>query len=544
MKLSIKYYLNNVLHTLESDLEKDIARQDDNVGFFCEWTNENLKIKVYPKKEIIVEDIRVSFENELTLEDRIFFNGYSDWTYSYESDKNTINPGINNIPLKFIALKKFFFDRYGDYNFAEYPNKKGYNHGWSYLYIRNGLNYVLYGSLNEDFSFTRFIYDNGMMSIVPDLKGFKTSDSFIAINICVLNGSEEEVFDKYFELLDISKPTASPIVGYTSWYNHYQNISEDIIKNDFEGIEKLPNKIDVFQIDDGWETFVGDWLDVDTNKFKNGLKPTVDLIHEKGMKAGLWLAPFSAEKKSKLYTEHPDWFVLGKDGKPYECGGNWSTFCGLDIYKIEVRQYLKKVFDTIFNVWGFDLVKLDFLYSCCVLNRPDKPRGLIMAEGMNFLRDLCKDKLILGCGIPVASAFGKVDYCRIGCDVSLSYDDVFYMRNMHQERNSTKHTMIDTIYRRQLDKRAFLNDPDVFILRDDNVKLTSEEKEKLAIINGLFGSVLFMSDDASKYDETKLNLYKKVIELKDKWTSVDLIDNAVIVKYTYNDNEEEVRINL
>ena len=163
-----------------------------------------------------------------------------------------------------------------------------------------------------------------------------------------------------------------------------------------------------------------------------------------------------------------------------------------------------------------------------------------MADGMNLLRQLCTDKLILGCGVPLASAFGKVDYCRVGCDVSLKYDDVFYMKHMHNERNSTKRTMVDTIFRRQLDGRAFLNDPDVFILRDKHVSLTKEEKEKLAIINGLFGSLLFTSDDIGKYDEYKLSLYNKIKNLKGKAKAITLNNNVVCVKY----EDGEVRIEL
>ena len=298
--------------------------------------------------------------------------------------------------------------------------------------------------------------------------------------------------------------------------------------------------VDVFQIDDGYQTYVGDWLNINTNKFPNGLENIVNTIHDKGFKAGIWLAPFSVEKKSDIYKKHKDWLVKDETGNPYACGCNWSTFYALDIYKVEVRQYLKQVFDTVFNKWGFDLVKLDFLYSACVLNRKDKPRGLIMADGMNLLRQLCTDKLILGCGVPLASAFGKVDYCRVGCDVSLKYDDVFYMKHMHNERNSTKRTMVDTIFRRQLDGRAFLNDPDVFILRDKHVSLTKEEKEKLAIINGLFGSVLFTSDDIGKYDEYKLSLYNKIKNLKGKAKAITLNNNVVCVKY----EDGEVRIEL
>ena len=49
------------------------------------------------------------------------------------------------------------------------------------------------------------------------------------------------------------------------------------------------------------------------------------------------------------------------------------------------------------------------------------------------------------------------------------------MRLTHSERPSTKNTMADTVFRRQLSGRAFLNDPDVFLLRDENTKLTEEK---------------------------------------------------------------------
>lgn len=527
MILTIDYLLDNESYRLSSDVDEKISEQDDNIAYLIDVTDNRITLKLYPKKTITIQEVSLRNPFVLNEEDYIFFNGYQNWTYSYEACKNTRNPGLNEVPLKSLVLKKYHFDRYGDYNFADYLNTEGYNHGWSYLYVRNNDEYKLLGSLNENFCFTRFVYDHDQLIIIPDLRGYECYDSFVALDFCILNGKEDEVFDKYFELLKIDKPNVDPISGYTSWYNHYQNISEKKLLNDLKPLEG----VDVFQIDDGYQTYVGDWLNINTKKFPNGLEGIVNAIHEKGFKAGIWLAPFSVEKKSDIYKNHKDWLVCDKAGNPYACGCNWSTFYALNIYKIEVRQYLKQVFDTIFNKWGFDLVKLDFLYSACVLNRKDKPRGMIMADGMNLLRQLCTDKLILGCGVPLASAFGKVDYCRVGCDVSLKYDDVFYMKKMHNERNSTKRTMIDTIYRRQLDGRAFLNDPDVFILRDKHVSLSKEEKENLAIINGLFGSVLFTSDDISTYDSEKLSLYNKIIDLKGKAKSISLENNVVCVEY-------------
>ena len=45
-------------------------------------------------------------------------------------------------------------------------------------------------------------------------------------------------------------------------------------------------------------------------------------------------------------------------------------------------------------------------------------------------------------------AFGLVDYCRVSCDVSLDWDDVWYMRLFHRERVSTKQAINNTLFRR------------------------------------------------------------------------------------------------
>ena len=151
---------------------------------------------------------------------------------------------------------------------------------------------------------------------------------------------------------------------------------------------------------------------------------------------------------------------------------------------------------------------------------------------MDFLREILKDKIILGCGVPLASAFGKVDYCRIGPDISLDYDDKLFMRLMHLERPSTKHTMLNSIFRRQLNTRAFINDTDVFILRDKNTSLSLKQKKELAIINCLCGGVIFASDNFATYSVDILNFYNQVTNLNyQNLKNVEVAKKNVIIKY-------------
>ena len=247
-------------------------------------------------------------------------------------------------------------------------------------------------------------------------------------------------------------------------------------------------------------------------------------IHAGGYRAGLWLAPYVAEKDSDLYKEHPGWFFL-HEGKPWFCGCNWSGFYSLDMDHPGVREYLEKVFHRVFDEWGFDLVKLDFLYGAAPFGTENESRAGRMIRAMDYLRELCGDKLILGCGVPMAPAFGRVEYCRIGCDVGLDWDGSWLMQQTHRERVSTRQSISNTIFRRQLNGRAFLNDPDVFFLRRDNMKMTGEEKRSLAVANTLLGGVWFTSDDMGSYDD----------EQGAAWRELRALRNAELRRLSFGD---------
>lgn len=130
---------------------------------------------------------------------------------------------------------------------------------------------------------------------------------------------------------------------------------------------------------------MGDWLTPDPEKFPDGLAPLVEKIHAEGYQAGLWLAPFVCEKDSALYREHPDW-LLKVDGGPWCCGCNWSGFYALDIDNREVLNYLETVFHRALDQWGFDLVKLDFLYGAAPFGSKRESRAGRMRRAMELLR--------------------------------------------------------------------------------------------------------------------------------------------------------------
>ena len=446
-------------------------------------------------------------------DEMIFMNGYQTWTHCPEYGVRDKIRGLHGTPRPLV--KKYGLDRYGDYHFVDYPNRSGVTHGFSWCYFRRGDRYRLIASLDEKPGYTMVTYDSGLalLTVRRDCAGVNCAGPFHAFDLYFAEGSEDEVFDGWFAAMGVPAPQTGPLTGYSSWYNRYASITEETILSDLAGCGTLLAPGDLVQIDDGWESAVGDWLEADEDKFPDGLKPLADEIHASGFKAGLWLAPFVCETGSALYREHPDW-LLKVNGRPWSCGCNWSGFYALDIDKPEVLDHLRRVFDRVLNEWGFDLVKLDFLYGAAPFGTAKESRAGRMIRAMDFLREVCGDKLILGCGVPVMPAFGRVDYCRISCDVGLDWDDKWIMRIIHRERVSTKQAIANTLFRRQLNGRAYWSDPDVFFLREENMRLTQKQKLLLARVNALLGGVLLTSDDPAAYGEAQRKAYRGLLRLR------------------------------
>lgn len=509
-----------------------------------ESSADTLKVKLFPKQKISNLKINVNMTYNFSSTSRVYCNGYESWTDSKEFFIDEKIDRIKGIPK---LLNSFHYS--GDEYFIKYKKSKGCFHSFSYTYIRENNNFILLGSMSERNGYTVFYYDclNNSMRISKDLDKVTFESEYLLFDIKCYNGEYNNVFDKYFADMNIPKPRETHACGYTSWYNYFTNITQDVINNDLDSFKKKGRKIDVFQIDDGYQTKVGDWLSLKPC-FPDGMRAISDSIHNFGAKAGLWLAPFNCVYGSETFKNHQDWLVKGDNGKPLIAGKNWSLkgFFTLDIYNPQAKAYIQNVFSTVLNDWNFDLVKLDFLYSECMQPRNNKSRGQIMCEAMDFLRECVGDKLILGCGVPLAPSFGLVDFCRTGPDVSLTWGENYITSCTHRERVSTKTSINNTLFRRHLDGRAFVNDPDVFFLRDYNIKHSQNQKRLLANINKLFGNLLFVSDDIMRYTPENTDLLNiifddsRIVPLDAKY----LDKNTIQCDYTINGECRTLIFNL
>lgn len=479
-----------------------------------EGGEDAVKIVIYPHEEMKIELAELIYDHYFENKERFFCNGFQSWTSSREYKKGDVQYGLRS--LSKLPIARDFSGASGDYRFCEYG--RDLYHGFSYCYFRIDEKVELVGSLNERTGYTVFYADmrENVFVAKKDVEGLTIASDYRLFDLVRCQGGYDKVFDEYFALYPRKNTgRVDHLAGYTSWYNYYQNINEEIILRDLNGLKRAGDSANIFQIDDGYETKVGDW-DIDEKKFPNGLKPIVDKIHEQGLKAGLWFAPFAAQFNADIVKAHPDWLVGDKHNRKLISGAAWGGFFALDFEKEEVRDYIKAYFDKVFDEWGFDMVKLDFLYAAAILPRNNKTRGQLMCEAMDFLRECCRDKIILGCGVPLAPAFGVVDACRISCDVEYTFKEKFYVKVTNQEIISAKMAMVNSVYRRHLNGRIWANDPDVFFLRDGGMKkagYTMQQKRLLATVNHMFGNVLFVSDDIGEYDSEKMEIlldaYKK-----------------------------------
>ena len=99
------------------------------------------------------------------------------------------------------------------------------------------------------------------------LSSHPSMTNLMLLELFRFKGDYNEAFDGYFGSMKLRKPGVDHLSGYTSWYNYFKKIDEKIILRDLDGLDRAKDGVSIFQIDDGFESKVGDWLVPDPKKF-------------------------------------------------------------------------------------------------------------------------------------------------------------------------------------------------------------------------------------------------------------------------------------
>ncbi len=309
--------------------------------------------------------------------------------------------------------------------------------------------------------------------------------------------------------------------GWCSWYHYFHGVTEEAVRQNLRTLAAMRGDypIDVVQIDDGFQSALGDW-DTTNAKFPSGLEKLADEIRRAGFTPGLWTAPFLASRESRLMRAHPDWFIMHDSGEPLRAGynPNWSTIDDKFAYALDpsnpaFAEHLERLFERLSRKFGYTYLKLDFLYAAAAEGRRHA-RNLTRAETLRrgleaIRRGAGDDAFILGCGCPLGQAVGIVDGMRIGEDVAP------YWESSAPEMGvpGTAQALDAVIARSFMHRQLWLNDPDCLMLRAKETGLSDEERHSLAATIAVSGGMLLISDDASLLTRESATLFHAVAKI-------------------------------
>jgi alpha-galactosidase len=288
--------------------------------------------------------------------------------------------------------------------------------------------------------------------------------------------------------------------GWCSWSCYFQHVTEVAALENLEAAERFALPVEIVQIDDGYESGIGDWLD--EKPHFGSLRRVAASIRTAGKIPGIWTAPFLVGQRSRLAARHPEWLV----GKA-DAGWNWNQhLLVLDVSHPAAAAHLQGVYETL-ATWGFGYYKLDFLYAGALDGRRHTGCTPLEAyrEGLRLVRAAVgAEAILLGCGAPLLPSIGLVDAMRIGPDVLpeptgdpsiAAGPDLAEVMQRTRARSWTH-------------GRLWVADPDCLVVRAG-----IPDREAWASHVERLGGLAFSSDRLTTLDELGLDLTRRVLEL-------------------------------
>lgn len=294
-------------------------------------------------------------------------------------------------------------------------------------------------------------------------------------------------------------------VGWCSWYQYFHDVTAADIGSNLARAAEWP--FDVFQVDDGYQRAIGDWLDTN-EKFPDGLPRMAADIAAAGFRPGLWLAPFLVAPDARVAVEHPDWLARHPSGRTLQAwfnppwgGGQDGVMWALDTTHPEVQAHLEELGRSLAEL-GFTYLKLDFTFAPSldgIWHDPTRtPAERVRAGYEAVRRGAGEETFLLGCGVPLANVVGVVDSNRIGQDVAPEWrlaPEREVIPGYLEVQPAVAYAAGNTIARSFMHRRLWLNDPDCLLLRSEHTQLTPHQIRSWADVVATSGGLALVSDD-------------------------------------------------
>ena len=406
-----------------------------------------------------------------------------------------------------------------------------------------------------------FRFRDSYIEIVMDCEDIelRPGETWNFEEFCVFFGeSRDALFGRLGERINANHPRRKLSEIPFGWcsYHAISGVKAEEMYQQAQAMHVRIPELKRIQIDDGYQSST-DWL-VPNPDTGTDMREMCRRIREIGCEPAGYIAPFVVGRKSRLYREHPDWLVMGEDGKPTQEHCFNREWYVLDGTNPGALKYLREVVRTFHDEWGIRYFKLDFTsYGALPGIHYDRHRTRIEAfraafEAIND--EVGADSYILGCNAPFWAQLGLVDGNRATNDVFRSWRII-------------NGNMCELTGRSWQNGRLWINDPDGVVLekRDRSeirggvyrraiCELTDAEFEyhKAYIIAS--GGVVTSGDKLDELSERNLDVLRRMMAVAgdaavydDDSFEVGRIDCAgkhIICVFNHSDDVKSIAVSL
>ena len=213
--------------------KKETEKSNSDLEFNIQTVNHRTTAILTAKTDICLDQCDEYLDASINYSDLYFLNGYQSWTDTKEYKLAKKLRNIKKGPL--IISKVFALAQYGDANFYKYSHNK--SHGYDVFYSKGQSESFIFNlNYKNAYLIIELIKNKKKMHLITDTKGAKLSkgETFVLFDYCYFDDYQEGLneFHTYFPKKGVEK-----LFGYTSWYNYYQNINEQIIMRDLEALD-------------------------------------------------------------------------------------------------------------------------------------------------------------------------------------------------------------------------------------------------------------------------------------------------------------------
>lgn len=336
------------------------------------------------------------------------------------------------------------------------------------------------------------------------------------INFRIYENYFAEKFGVNYKNDSLTKPGASPPVGWMTWYAQKHKTSQQSILENANWMAKnlTPYGANFVWVDWEWyhtrnfsyeELAQVNTFSPNILRFPDGLAWLSREIKKLGLVPALWIGPSNDPNCNEMLQQHPEWILVDK---PAWCGRWWIDPSNPDV----VKHYIKAIFQQILN-WGYEAVKWD-----CI------PISLEIGDEFHHLftrPELTTDEVWRAAILAAREVIGP-DMYMMSCsghhfrDITLAIDifdggriggDLFSWEDFIREAVNTVYTYLC------FHNILFYADIDNVVIREEYN--TIDQAISRVSFSALSGTPVTLGDNLTELDDQRVSMLKKIMPVLD-----------------------------